>query len=148
MYNKVQSFLLSSLLIGFGLLYIALLGNAGLLERNIMENRLKSLRMEVEKLDNENQNLEAKKRLLKDDSLAMEREARKYFILSENAKIIKFKENVKEESNERLFASELPTNQFKKRQGTENLPPLGVLKAFYFIAASAIIIGVFIKLNR
>ena len=145
MLNKSQIQISVGLISVFLILYSAVLGSNGLLERRILESRLNTLREEVERLETENMNLEAKKKFLRDDETALAKEARKYYLLSEDAKIIKFKETVSNESNDRLFASGLPASHFKKKDTKDQLPPVDMLKFFYIVGAGAILIGVFMK---
>ena len=145
MLNKNQIQISVGLISVFLILYSAVLGSNGLLERRILESRLNTLREEVERLETENMNLEAKKKFLRDDETALAKEARKYYLLSEDAKIIKFKETVSNESNDRLFASGLPASHFKKKDTKDQLPPVDMLKFFYIVGAGAILIGVFMK---
>ena len=145
MLNKSQIQISVGLISVFLILYSAVLGSNGLLERRILESRLNTLREEVERLETENMNLEAKKKFPRDDETALAKEARKYYLLSEDAKIIKFKETVSNESNDRLFASGLPASHFKKKDTKDQLPPVDMLKFFYIVGAGAILIGVFMK---
>ena len=145
MLNKSQIQISVGLISVFLILYSAVLGSNGLLERRILESRLNTLREEVERLETENMNLEAKKKFLRDDETALAKEARKYYLLSEDAKIIKFKETVSNESNDRLFASGLTASHFKKKDTKDQLPPVDMLKFFYIVGAGAILIGVFMK---
>jgi cell division protein FtsB len=145
MLNKNQISISVGLISLFSILYSAVLGSNGILERRMLENRLNILREEVERLETENMNLEAKRKFLRDDEAALAREARKYYLLSEDAKVIKFKEEISAESNDRLFASGLPSSHLKKKNAKENLPPVNMLKFFYIIGAGAILIGVFMK---
>lgn len=145
MLNKNQISISVGLISLFSILYSAVLGSNGILERRTLENRLTILKEEVERLETENMNLEAKRKFLRDDEAALSREARKYYLLSEDAKVIKFKEEISTESSERLFASGLPSSHLKKKSTKENLPPVNMLKFFYIIGAGAILIGVFMK---
>ncbi|MBP9888123.1 MAG: septum formation initiator family protein [Leptospiraceae bacterium] len=145
MLNRNQISISIGLILFFSILYSVILGSNGILERRTLENRLNTLREDVDRLETENMNLEAKKKFLKDDETALAREARKYYLLSEDSKVIKFKETVSNESNDRLFASGLPASHFKKKDTKESLPPVNMLKFFYIIGAGAILIGVFMK---
>ncbi|HRG46710.1 MAG TPA: septum formation initiator family protein [Leptospiraceae bacterium] len=145
MLNKNQISVSIGLVSVFCILYSAVLGSNGILERRTLENRLNTLREEVERLETENMNLEAKKKFLRDDETALAREARKYYLLSEDSKVIKFKETISNESNDRLFASGLPNSHLKKKDTKEHLPPVNMLKFFYIVGAGAVLIGVFMK---
>ncbi|MBK8394404.1 MAG: septum formation initiator family protein [Leptospiraceae bacterium] len=145
MLNKNQIQIFFGLISVFLIIYSAILGSNGILERRLLESRLNSLKEEVERLETENMHLEAKKKFLRDDETALAKEASKYYLLSEDSKIIKFKETVSNESNDSLFASSLPASHFKKKDIKERIPPVDMLKFFYIVGAGAILIGVFMK---
>ena len=71
MLNKNQISVSIGLISVFCILYSAVLGSNGILERRTLENRLNTLREEVERLETENMNLEAKKKFLRDDETAL-----------------------------------------------------------------------------
>ena len=91
MLNKNQIQIFFGLISVFLIIYSAILGSNGILERRLLESRLNSLKEEVERLETENMHLEAKKKFLRDDETALAKEASKYYLLSEDSKIIKLK---------------------------------------------------------
>jgi len=145
MLSKNQFSISIGLLSIFCIIYSVLLGANGIIERRTLEKRLNILREEVERLETENMNLEAKRKILREDENALAREARRYYLLSEDSKVLKFKEAVTNESSDRLFASGLPAANVKKKETKEDLPPLNMLKFFYIVGAGSILIGVFMK---
>lgn len=72
--------------------YLFVFSGTGIVERKKLEAMELELDLEIEKLQTENKRLEEKEKLLRDDSYALEKEARKYYFLSEDAHVIKFQE--------------------------------------------------------
>jgi cell division protein FtsB len=131
----------------FWILYFTLLGNAGIFERNNLEAKLNNLKDEVERLENENKHLETRQNLLKNDDKALASEARKYYLLAENSRVIKFKESIETEGDEKIASTSLPVIQSKNKTFKNNARTIYVLKIFYIIVTSSIVIGVLFKLK-
>ncbi|PJZ54901.1 septum formation initiator family protein [Leptospira adleri] len=128
-----------------GLFYFIVLGESGIVVRSQLEESLASLQLDVERLSYENRQLEEKQRILKNDQVALEREARRFYLLSENAQIIKFRETENVSELKPVLASRLnafrPGKQFP-------VPPIQFIRIFYAIFASFTCIGVFIKMRK
>ncbi|MDI7211138.1 septum formation initiator family protein [Leptospira santarosai] len=129
-----------------GLFYFIVLGESGVVVRSQLEESLSSLQLDVERLTYENRQLEEKQKILKNDQAALEREARRFYLLSENAHIVKFRETSSD--NEQLkpvLAARLnafrPGKQFP-------VPPIHFIRIFYAIFSSFTCIGVFIKMRK
>ncbi|MCB1158947.1 MAG: septum formation initiator family protein [Leptospiraceae bacterium] len=139
-----------SLALLFVLVYFSILSKTGIIERRNLENRIKALRIEVDRLENENDKLKIRQEVLKNDEKALAMEASKYYLLTENARVIKFKEPVEVENGEKvLVASQLPqfsgiSSSFRPMK----LPPLGLVKFLYVITTTFIGMGIFMKLRR
>jgi hypothetical protein len=130
----------------FMLLYFALLGNSGVIERKSLEQRLENLKAEVERLETENRFLTERQRLLANDEKALASEARKFYLLSENAKVLKFRELKEVDSgNSALYASGIPSNSPVKLKSENQIPPIKILRVIYFLTAASILIGAFFK---
>lgn len=133
-----------------GFVYFALLSDSGYIQRQKLEKKLSLLNLEIERLENKNNHLRSKKIKLKNDKIALEMEARKYYLLRKNARIIKFKEpaNDSKESDELLLASRFMDLQLTKSQlSVYRLPEIATLRVFYIIVSIFIFIGVLFKFN-
>ncbi|MCE9499947.1 MAG: septum formation initiator family protein [Leptospira sp.] len=129
--------------------YFCLLSRSGILEKSDLEARLRVLKLDVERLENENASLEAKHKLLKNDDVALAMEARKYYLLSENANVLKFRETAGKPSAETVLASRFTNiSPFKVKQIKSPVPPMSIFRFFYITAGIFICIGVFIKLKK
>ncbi|PJZ37162.1 septum formation initiator [Leptospira levettii] len=127
-------------------LYLGLLSESGVAERMRLEKELMNLNAEVERLEVENQGLEEKERLLKNDAYALEQEARKYYLLSETAHVLKFEE-FPEKTGAKPKA--LPTSIREAGLGGEwKEPPLFLLRFFFISFSVFLILGVYYKLKR
>lgn len=128
-----------------GLFYFIVLGESGIVVRSQLEESLASLQLDVERLAYENRQLEEKQKILKNDQVALEREARRFYLLSENAHIVKFRETENSSELKPVLASRLnafrPGKQFP-------VPPIHFIRIFYAIFASFTCIGVFIKMRK
>ncbi|MBW0434362.1 septum formation initiator [Leptospira yasudae] len=128
-----------------GLFYFIVLGESGIVVRSQLEETLASLQLDVERLAYENRQLEEKQKILKNDQAALEREARRFYLLSENAHIVKFREISNSSELKPILASRLnafrPGKQFP-------VPPIHFIRIFYAIFASFTCIGVFIKMRK
>ncbi|MDF3820130.1 septum formation initiator family protein [Leptospira sp. 96542] len=124
------------------LFYVFVLSGAGLAERMKLNKELDRVTGEVERLILENQGLEEKERRLKNDSYALEKEARKYYLLSENAYVLKFEDPI------------LPVGEEKGRiqkanvQAELSVPPLSLIRFFYLSFSVFLVLGVYWKLKR
>ncbi|EMY60957.1 FtsB family cell division protein [Leptospira terpstrae] len=127
-------------------LYLGLLSESGIAERMRLEKELQSLNAEVERLVVENQGLEEKERRLKNDAYALEQEARKYYLLSETAHVLKFEE-MPSLSTQKSKA--LPSPIRTAGLGGEwKEPPLFLLRFFFISFSVFLILGVYFKLKR
>ncbi|MFQ3856492.1 septum formation initiator family protein [Leptospira kirschneri] len=128
-----------------GLFYFIVLGESGIVVRSQLEESLASLQLDIERLSYENRQLEEKQKILKNDQVALEREARRFYLLSENAHIVKFRETENRSELKPVLASRLnafrPGKQFP-------VPPIHFIRIFYAIFSSFICIGVFIKMRK
>ncbi|PJZ68385.1 septum formation initiator [Leptospira perolatii] len=127
------------------LFYFLILGESGLVVRSQMEKSLSELRLDVERLEYENRQLEERQKLLLDDKIALEREARKYYLLSESAHIIKFREPEPRSEIKPVLASRLIALKAGKDLP---VPPIQLLRFFYVSFVAFLFIGVFRKLRR
>ncbi|MDZ4726752.1 MAG: septum formation initiator family protein [Leptospira sp.] len=124
--------------------YCVVLSTSGLAERRLLELKFQQISEEVERLSVENLVLEEREKLLQNDAYALEKEARKYYLLSENAHVIKF---VDEKSK--------LTSEFQKLPKTADLrinlslkePPLFLLRFFYLAFSVFLCVGVYFKLK-
>ncbi|WP_208744080.1 FtsB family cell division protein [Leptospira andrefontaineae] len=128
-----------------GMFYFTVLGESGLVVRSTLETSLSSLRLDVERLEYENRQLEERQKLLRDDKVALEKEARKYYLLSENAQIIKFREPEPKAENRPVLASRLIALRADRDMP---VPPIQLLRFFYVSFVAFVFIGVFRKLRR
>ena len=130
-----------------GLVYFLLLSKTGHLEQNQLKKRLELAKLEVERLQVENKNLLVKQTLLKNDESILAMEARKYYLLSENANILKFKEaGVSKKEKNVVSASSASFNIFQEKSKKDDFP-LMMLYRFFYISVSLIAgIWVFFKL--
>lgn len=134
----------------FLMVYFILLSDTGLLERKNLARKHKELIHEVDRLENENQSLIVRKELLQNDEKAIKHEARKYYLLSTDSGVIKFKEPIRSKAKEKvLIASQVPEMTPWKLYGDEEeVPPLGMVKAFYIMTATLLGIGVYLKIKN
>ncbi len=142
-----RNIFLLSLTLFFVVIYVTLLGSKGIWERRELEIRLEALQEEVDKLENESNFLEVKRKTLTEDKNALAKEASKYYILSDEAKIIHFKESLFKETNDNLFASSLPSGEMKKKYKSDSNSSHNFLRLIYIIAVGAILITIFYKLS-
>ncbi|TGM80666.1 FtsB family cell division protein [Leptospira bouyouniensis] len=127
-------------------LYLGLLSESGVAERMRLEKELINLNAEVERLVVENQGLEEKERRLKNDAYALEQEARKYYLLSETAHVLKFEEFPESAAAKTKV---LPTQLRAAGFGGEwKEPPLFLLRFFFISFSVFLILGVYYKLKR
>lgn len=147
-YSRLLTTIVISL--SFLIVYFTLLSSSGAFERKKLNSKLKTLKVEVERLENENTTLKARHKILKNDQEALKHEAYKYYLLTENAKVIKFKEAVSKENQEKvLVASQLPQITTVDSSGATvpKTPPIGLIRFFYVVTATLLSIGVYIKLK-
>lgn len=121
------------------LFFTVVLSDSGLAERLKLEKNLQKVSEEVERLVLENQSLEEKERRLKSDVYALEKEARKYYLLSENAHILKFAAPKELEEKSKISEAKL-SPEWKE-------PPLFLLRFFYIAFSVFLILGVYWKLK-
>ncbi|EMJ86420.1 FtsB family cell division protein [Leptospira meyeri] len=127
-------------------LYLGLLSESGIAERMRLEKELQNLNAEVERLVVENQGLEEKERRLKNDAYALEQEARKYYLLSETAHVLKFEEMPSPLTQK---TKALPASLHTAGLGGEwKEPPLFLLRFFFISFSVFLILGVYFKLKR
>ncbi|MCG6144616.1 septum formation initiator family protein [Leptospira bandrabouensis] len=127
-------------------LYLGLLSESGIAERMRLEKELSNLNAEVERLVVENQGLEEKERRLKNDVYALEQEARKYYLLSETAHVLKFEET---HSPGKEKPKVIPTNlRTAGLSGEWKEPPLFLLRFFFISFSVFLVLGVYFKLKR
>ncbi|MCB1192144.1 MAG: septum formation initiator family protein [Leptospiraceae bacterium] len=135
-----------------GCIYFALLSDSGYMERRKLEKKLSKIKLEVERFENENTYLQAKKIKLKNDDVALAIESRKYYFLNENARVIKFKDEKAEEpeNDDLLLASRLINHlpQSKSQLNVYRIPDIKTLRAFYAIVSAFICIGVFLRFRN
>ncbi|MCT8332535.1 septum formation initiator family protein [Leptospira sp. 85282-16] len=128
-------------------LYLGLLSESGIAERMRLEKELQNLNAEVERLVVENQGLEEKERRLKNDVYALEQEARKYYLLSETAHVLKFEESISQ-SPEKPKVIPAATFRTAGLSGEWKEPPLFLLRFFFISFSVFLILGVYFKLKR
>lgn len=127
-------------------LYLGLLSESGIAERMRLEKELQNLDAEVERLVVENQGLEEKERRLKNDAYALEQEARKYYLLSETAHVLKFEESISlAPEKPKVLPASLRTASLS---GEWKEPPLFLLRFFFISFSVFLILGVYFKLKR
>ncbi|PJZ82503.1 FtsB family cell division protein [Leptospira meyeri] len=127
-------------------LYLGLLSESGIAERMRLEKELQNLNAEVERLVVENQGLEEKERRLKNDAYALEQEARKYYLLSETAHVLKFEESISlAPEKPKVLPASLRTASLS---GEWKEPPLFLLRFFFISFSVFLILGVYFKLKR
>jgi cell division protein FtsB len=141
-------FFFLGLILFFILVYTSVLGTRGVWERKNMESRLETLQEEVFKLETESNFLQTKRKILLEDKNALAKEAIKHYKLSEEAKIIHFKEPAIVENNDKLFASTIPVAEIKKKYKVETNASQGFIRFLYMFVVSAILIVLFYKLKE
>lgn len=125
-------------------LYFALLSKTGYIERERLEKKFLNLQAEVDKLSLENKALANKEFRLQNGEIAIETEGRKYYLLSEKAKILKFVEPSKEKKK-LLLAAYIPNNKATVETST---PPIEILRVFFLSFSVFLSIGVFFLLKK
>jgi len=134
------------MVIGIGLVYFIFLSHSGLLEQKYLNSRISSLRLDIERLEVENHNLKEKFRIIKDDSVALEMEARKFYLLSENAHVIKFMEKRVKEDRKVLAENRIQLGyplQFKP-----DVDAITVIRYFYLGFAAMAGLGLMIRMKN
>jgi hypothetical protein len=123
--------------------YCVVLSTSGIAERRLLEREFQQIADEVERLAVENQVLEEREKRLQNDAYALEKEARKYYLLSENAHVLKFVERKTQtvDSNNIPKAADLRINISVKE------PSLFLLRFFYFSFSVFLCLGVYFKLK-
>jgi hypothetical protein len=121
------------------LFFVAVLSESGLAERLKLQKELQQANQEVERLVLENQGLEEKERRLKSDAYALEKEARKYYLLSENAYVLKFEQPKEADKSGKLARAEIAP-EWKE-------PPLFLIRFFYLAFSVFLVLGVYWKLK-
>jgi hypothetical protein len=130
-----------SFFVTISLVYYAFLGGTGMIERGHLENRLKYLREEVERLETENQNL--KNRHLSGGYYGSD-----YQIFPEMARIIKFKEFVEVAGEDKILTSHIPLSIFRNKQLRSQNISLQFVKFFYFTAVFALGLVLIIRFKQ
>ena len=115
-----------------------------------MDAKLVSLQVEVERLEIESQRLKERQRMLKNDEEALKHEASQYYLLTGDAKVIKFKEPIqKEDQNKVLVASPLPKiTTDEAGLIVPKTPPIDLIRFFYVVTATLLSIGFYFKLKN
>ena len=132
---------ITTLFLFFSFVYFLFLGKTGWIEQRDLDLRIHKLQLEVERLHVENRNLNTKKNLLKNDSSILEMEARKYYLLSENAHVLKFREQETGKQQKKLLAAgNLSFNIFRTESKKEEIPSILLYRILYvffsFVAGS------------
>jgi hypothetical protein len=120
--STILSFLVCCLLI-----YHAILGSSGLLERRHLEFRIKHLQEEIERLEAENQNLKNHQNILGISNID-------YPFVPEVVRIIKFKEFVEVEGEDQILTTHVPLSIFRNKQMRHQSLILQFIKFFYLTA--------------
>ncbi|MCB1179058.1 MAG: hypothetical protein KDK36_15845, partial [Leptospiraceae bacterium] len=115
------------------LVYYSVLGSTGFFERKHLEAKLKILKEDVERLEIENKNLLAKANMEQETSYTGE-----FLLTPENAGIIKFKEFVEIDLEDKVFTSHVPLSIFKNKKLKNKTLSLQFLKFFYLTAIVAL----------
>jgi cell division protein FtsB len=123
--------------------YTVVLSTSGLAERRLLEKEFKQVNDEVERLSVENQVLEEREKRLQNDAYALEKEARKYYLLSENAHVLKFVE-VKTQT---IDSNHIPKAADLRIHLSVKEPPLFLLRFFYLSFSVFLCLGVYFKLK-
>lgn len=130
------------------LVYFVLLSKTGYLEKSLLKKRINNAVLEVERLQIENKNLLVKQTLLKNDESILAMEARKYYLLSENAHILKFKEAEIDKTNRKYLAgNSISFDLFKEKSQKEELPVMSIYRVFFIVASLIAGIWTFLKLQ-
>lgn len=143
-----KSSILISVSIFFVMLYSLLLGSRGIFERKELETKLNLIQDEVDKLEKESHFLEAKRKSLQEDKDALAKEASKYYILSDEANIIHFKESIRKEPSAGLFASSVEEIDLKKKYKPETESSQNFFRLVFLLLASSILFILYYKLNQ
>ncbi|MCB1144114.1 MAG: septum formation initiator family protein [Leptospiraceae bacterium] len=143
---KIPSLL--GLILVFGMLYFTILGSTGIIERRNLENRMKLLKDEVERLESENKALAHRDRMLSSEEEALESEAGRHYLLTEDSRIIKFKEMLEVESEEQILSSPIPLATFQNKKTKNRALSLQFLKVFYLIVVGVFSVSVFFRFKK
>ncbi len=143
----LKTSILISVFTFFIVLYSLLLGSRGIFERKELETKLILLQDEVDKLEKDSHFLEVKRKTLLEDKDALAKEASKYYILSDEANIIHFKESVRKETSGSLFASSVTELDMKKKYKSEN-GNQNFFRLVYILLASSILFLLNYKLGQ
>ncbi len=123
------------------LVYYAILGSTGFLERKHLEAKLKSLQEDVERLEIENRNLLAR------SNQSEPHFAGEFFVAPETTKIIKFKEFIEIEGDDKVF-SHVSLSIFKNKKLKNQNISLQFLKFFYLTAIITLGLVYIIKIKQ
>ncbi len=124
--------------------YCVVLSTSGLAERRLLEKEFIQISSEVERLSVENSVLEEREKRLQNDAYALEKEARKYYLLSESAHVLKFVE-VKTQT---VDSNHVPKAADIRLDMSVKEPPLFLLRFFYLSFSVFLCLGVYFKLKR
>lgn len=123
------------------LVYYAILGNTGFLERKHLEAKMKSLQEDVERLEIENRNLLAR------SNQSESHFAGELLFAPETTKIIKFKEFIEIEGEDKVFSHVSLSNFKNKKLKNQNIS-LQFLKFFYLTAIITLGLVYIIKIKQ
>ena len=151
MYKNSQYVLFSLLFFALSSIYFLFFSDSGILERARLQTKIKKLELDIERLEIENSNLQTKQKKLLTDEKVLSMEARKFYLLSKDARIIKYADSNNDDngSNSGLFASQLPNESSYNKKLSQHLePPKMVLKLFYIITSIFLGVGFYLKFNK
>ncbi len=139
-----------ALFLAFVFTYMAVLSSTGLVEKKNLEDKLRNLKAEVERLEFENRTLDSRHHYLKSDEKALAMEARKHYYIPEYAKIIKFIEpEVPLESSSVFSGDNSKELSFMNvKQLKYQIPPMNTIKVFYIFTVAIVGIGLFFKFKN
>ncbi len=127
--------------------YQILLGDKGYFERRQLSLELEKIQFEVDRLEEEKNNLLERQKMSSVDSILLEKEARRYYFLRKDSQILKFKEedgsNLPVEKETQELWNQIKESRFQNGK----IPPLDVLRVFHISFSLFLCIGVFWKLR-
>ena len=144
--NSRKTGIIGSVFIVIGLVYFIFLSHSGMLEQKFLESRINNIKLDIERLEVENRNLKEKYRIIKDDNVALEMEARKFYLLSENAYVIKFKESTVQQKETVLAENRIQLDY--PFQFNPDVNSISVIRFFYLGFAFMAGIGIMIRMKN
>jgi cell division protein FtsB len=128
--------------------YDILLSSKGYFEREELKKQLTELEFELDRLRDENRGLLERKKSNANDSLLLEKEARKYYLIKKDSTVIKFIDsegsNDWEDRDQRIYWKKLWAGDFRG----EKIPPLDVLRVFHISFSIFLCLGVYFHLGK